>query len=111
MKAGTATKLVLNMITTGAMIRLGKTFGNLMVDLRATNEKLKDRSERILMEVCDVDREKARGLLDASGGTVKTAIVMYFLDVPRDEAERTLEEGGGVIRRVVHRPPPPVRVP
>jgi len=110
MKAGTATKLVLNMITTGAMIRLGKTFGNLMVDLRATNEKLKDRSERILMEVCDVDRDTARGLLDASGGTVKTAIVMYFLDLPRDEAERTLEEGGGVIRRVVHRPPPPVRV-
>jgi N-acetylmuramic acid 6-phosphate etherase len=110
MKAGTATKLVLNMITTGAMIRLGKTFGNLMVDLRATNDKLKDRSERILMEVCDVDRETAHGLLDASGGTVKTAIVMYFLDVPREEAERTLEEGGGVIRRVVHRPPPPVRV-
>ena len=110
MKAGTATKLVLNMITTGAMIRLGKTFGNLMVDLRATNEKLKDRSERILMEVCDVDRDTARGLLDASGGTVKIAIVMYFLDLPRDEAERTLEEGGGVIRRVVHRPPPPVRV-
>ena len=60
MKAGTATKLVLNMITTGAMIRLGKTFGNLMVDLRATNDKLKDRSERILMEVCEVDRDDAR---------------------------------------------------
>ena len=58
MKAGTATKLVLNMITTGAMIRLGKTFGNLMVDLRATNDKLADRSERILMEVCEVDRER-----------------------------------------------------
>ena len=57
MKAGTATKLVLNMITTGAMIRLGKTFGNLMVDLRATNDKLADRSERILMEVCEVDRD------------------------------------------------------
>jgi len=110
MKAGTATKLVLNMITTGAMIRLGKTFGNLMVDLRATNEKLKDRSERILMEVCDVDRATARRLLDESGGVVKTAIVMYFLDVPRDVAERMLEEGGGIIRRVVHRPPPPVRV-
>src|SRR6185436_19807040 len=64
MKAGTATKMVLNMITTGAMIRLGKTYGNLMVDLRATNEKLKDRSERILMEVCEIDRERARGLLD-----------------------------------------------
>jgi N-acetylmuramic acid 6-phosphate etherase len=110
MKAGTATKLVLNTITTGAMIRLGKTFGNLMVDLRATNVKLKDRSERILMEVCGVDRDRARELLDASGGTVKTAIVMHFLSVPRDEAERKLEEGGGVIRRVVERPPPPVRV-
>ena len=66
MKAGTATKLVLNMITTGAMIRLGKTFGNLMVDLRATNDKLVDRSERILMEVCDVDRD--RGARRCSSG-------------------------------------------
>ena len=61
MKAGTATKLVLNMITTGAMIRLGKTFGNLMVDLRATNAKLRDRSERILMEVCEVDARSRAG--------------------------------------------------
>jgi N-acetylmuramic acid 6-phosphate etherase len=70
MKAGTATKLVLNTITTGAMIRLGKTFGNLMVDLRASNVKLKDRSERILMEICDGPRERARDLLELSGGTV-----------------------------------------
>jgi N-acetylmuramic acid 6-phosphate etherase len=109
MKAGTATKLVLNMITTGAMIRLGKTFGNLMVDLRATNNKLKDRSERILMEVCEVTRDEAKTLLAESGGTVKTAIVMHFLGVPRDEAERRLEAGGGVIRRVVKREPPPVK--
>jgi N-acetylmuramic acid 6-phosphate etherase len=109
MKAGTATKLVLNTITTGAMIRLGKTYGNLMVDLRATNNKLKDRSERILMEVCEVDRAAARKLLDAGGGIVKTAIVMHFLSVSREEAESALEEGGGVIRRIVHRPPPPVR--
>jgi N-acetylmuramic acid 6-phosphate etherase len=108
MKAGTATKLVLNTITTGAMIRLGKTYGNLMVDLRATNNKLKDRSERILMEVCEVDRDVARALLDASGGFVKTAIVMNFLGVTRADAERALENGGGVIRRVVDRPPPPV---
>jgi N-acetylmuramic acid 6-phosphate etherase len=108
MKAGTATKLVLNMITTGAMIRLGKTFGNLMVDLRASNLKLKDRSERILMEICDVSREQSRELLEASRGTVKTAIVMYFLGVDREEAERRLDEGGGVIRRVVNREPPPV---
>ena len=108
MKAGTATKLVLNMITTGAMIRLGKTFGNLMVDLRATNDKLRDRSERILMEVCEVDRSRARELLDASGGTVKTAIVMHFLGADREEAERVLSASGGVIRRILDRPPPPV---
>ena len=109
MKAGTATKLVLNMITTGAMIRLGKTYGNLMVDLRATNNKLKDRSERILMEVCEVGRDEARALLAAGDGVVKTAIVMHFLGVGREEAERKLESAGGVIRRVVHREPPPVR--
>jgi N-acetylmuramic acid 6-phosphate etherase len=109
LKAGTATKLVLNMITTGAMIRLGKTFGNLMVDLRATNVKLKDRSERILMEVCSVDRDAARGLLAASNGIVKTAIVMHFLGVSKSEAEQALESAGGVIRRAANRAPPPVR--
>jgi len=108
MKAGTATKLVLNTITTGAMIRLGKTFGNLMVDLRATNDKLRDRSERILMEVCEVDRPQARALLDRSGGTVKTAIVIHFLGVERAEAEAVLEKSGGVIRRILDRAPPPV---
>jgi N-acetylmuramic acid 6-phosphate etherase len=109
MKAGTATKLVLNTITTGAMIRLGKTFGNLMVDLRATNDKLVDRSERILMEVCGVERDEARSLLDLSGGTVKTAIAMYYLGVEREAAERALEQEGGVVRRVLDRAPPPVR--
>jgi len=108
MKAGTATKLVLNTITTGAMIRLGKTFGNLMVDLRATNEKLRDRSERIVMEVCDVDREVAHELLRAADGAVKTAIVMQLLGVDRAAAERCLAEHGGVIRRAVDRAPPPV---
>jgi len=108
LKAGTATKLVLNTITTGAMIRLGKTFGNLMVDLRATNDKLRDRSERILMEVCEVDRPQARALLDRSGGTVKTAIVIHFLGVERAEAEAVLEKSGGVIRRILDRAPPPV---
>jgi N-acetylmuramic acid 6-phosphate etherase len=108
MKAGTATKLVLNMITTGAMIRLGKTYGNLMVDLRATNNKLKDRSERILMEVCEISREDARKLLAQADGVVKTAIVMHFLKISRADADRALDKAGGVIRRVVDRPPPPV---
>ena len=108
MKAGTATKLVLNTITSGAMIRLGKTYGNLMVDLRATNTKLEDRSERIIAEVCEVSREDARALLDRAGGTVKTAIVMHFLSVSRGEAEQALARAGGIIRRAIGRAPPPV---
>jgi N-acetylmuramic acid 6-phosphate etherase len=107
--AGTATKLVLNTITTGAMIRIGKTFGNLMVDMRATNDKLKDRSERIVMEIAGLDRDAARAVLKQSGGVVKTAIVMSLVGVVRAEAERLLAEKGGVIRRVVNREPPPVR--
>ena len=108
LKAGTATKLILNMITTGAMIRLGKTFGNLMIDLRATNAKLVDRSERIVSEVCDVPRADARTLLADAGGRVKLAIVMHALHVSSLEAERRMEEGGGVIRRVIGGDPPPV---
>jgi N-acetylmuramic acid 6-phosphate etherase len=108
MKAGTATKLVLNTITTGAMIRLGKTYGNLMVDLRATNNKLRDRSERIVMEVCGISRDESRAALERAGGRVKLAIVMFKLGLPADEAERALERAGGVIRRVVQEPPPPV---
>jgi len=110
MKAGTATKLVLNIITTGAMIRLGKTYGNLMVDLRATNNKLKDRSERIVVEVCGVTREEARELLAAADRSVKTAIVMQKLGVGRDEALAALEQAGGVIRRAIPDAPPPVHV-
>ncbi len=108
LKAGTATKLILNMITTGAMIRLGKTFGNLMVDLRATNDKLTDRSQRIVAEVCGVDRDAARALLADAGGRVKLAIVMHALGVSREQAEQRLEAAGGVIRRVVPDAPPPV---
>ena len=108
LKAGTATKLVLNTITTGAMIRLGKTYGNLMVDLRATNNKLKDRSERIVVEVCGVTREQARELLAAADKSVKTAIVMQKLGLGRDEALAALERAGGVIRRAIPDAPPPV---
>jgi N-acetylmuramic acid 6-phosphate etherase len=106
LKAGTATKMVLNMITTGAMIRIGKTYGNLMVDLQATNLKLKDRSERILVEVCGISREEARKLIPRAGGSVKTAIVMQKLGVEREAAERQLTDAGGMIRRVVGGPPP-----
>jgi N-acetylmuramic acid 6-phosphate etherase len=108
LKAGTATKLILNMITTGAMIHLGKTFGNLMIDLRATNVKLVDRSERIVSEVSGVTREEARHLINRAGGSVKLAIIMHALGVDRDEAERRIEWGNGVVRRVIGGDPPPV---
>ncbi len=81
MKAGTATKLVLNTITTGAMVLLGKVHGNLMVDLRVTCMKLQDRAERILMETVGVDRNRAEGLLAEADGRVKVAIVMGKLGV------------------------------
>jgi N-acetylmuramic acid 6-phosphate etherase len=106
MKAGTATKLVLNTLTTAAMIRLGKTYGNLMVDLRAWNDKLIDRSERILMETTGLPRTEARGVIDAADGKVKTAIVMARRKVSRDEAERLLEEHEGHLRAIVGDPPP-----
>jgi N-acetylmuramic acid 6-phosphate etherase len=109
MKAGTATKLVLNTITTGAMIRLGKTFGNLMVDLQATNDKLKDRSERIVREVCDVTADEARALLNSAGGSVKLAIVMQKLGASAADAKKKLDAAAGVIRRVLQSPPPPVK--
>ncbi|MGH7650422.1 MAG: N-acetylmuramic acid 6-phosphate etherase [Gemmatimonadaceae bacterium] len=109
MKAGTATKLILNMITTGAMIRLGKTYGNLMVDLKATNNKLVDRSQRIVMEVCGVSREEAKLWLDRADKSVKTAIVMQKKGVSREEAERLLAESGGVVRRVTKDEPPPIQ--
>ena len=103
MKAGTATKLVLNAISTGAMIRIGKTFGNLMVDLRAMSAKLVDRGERIVMEVTGIDRAKARALIDAAGGSVRTAIVMQQRGFTREEAERRAARCGR--RRATRRPP------
>lgn len=108
LKAGTATKLVLNSITTGAMIRLGKTYGNLMVDMKATNNKLTDRAERIVIEVCGVSRAEAQSLLDDAGRSVKLAIVMQKLGLNRDGAMQALESAGGVIRLAIPDAPPPV---
>ena len=109
MKAGTATKLVLNTVTTGAMIRMGRAYGNLRVDLVALSDKLKDRGERIVMEVCGVEREAARRVLADAAGHVKTAIVMLKRRADRATAERLLAEAGGTVRRAVGEPPPPVR--
>ncbi|TWO73381.1 N-acetylmuramic acid 6-phosphate etherase [Caenimonas sedimenti] len=97
MKAGTATKLVLNTISTAAMVKTGKVFGNLMVDLQVTCQKLQDRGERILVDTLAVSREEAARLLDASGGHVKAAIVMAKLGVDAEGARRELEAAGGSI--------------
>ena len=106
MKAGTATKLVLNTISTGAMIRTGRAYGNLMVDLMAWSDKLKDRGLRIVMEACAVDRERARAAIAAAEGSVKLAIVMVKAGVDKDAAAARLERAGGVVRAVVGDPPP-----
>ena len=101
MKAGTATKMVLNMITTGAMVRMGKVLGNLMVDLQVTCAKLKDRGERILMGTLHVERGVAERLLEEAGGSVKVAIVMGRREVGREEAVRLVDEADGHVGRVV----------
>jgi N-acetylmuramic acid 6-phosphate etherase len=106
MKAGTATKLVLNTLTTGAMIRLGKIYGNLMVDLRAWNDKLIDRSQRIVMETTGLDRGAAKRVIQAADGSVKTAIVMARRGVAKNEAEQLLVEHAGRLRPIVGDPPP-----
>ena len=97
LKAGTATKMVLNSITTAAMVRFGKVFGNLMVDLQVTCRKLQDRGERILMVTLDLNRETARELLDRAGGHVKTALVMHRMGLDAREAGEALERAEGVI--------------
>lgn len=100
MKAGTAQKMVLNMLSTAAMIRLGKVYGNLMVDVKVTNEKLKGRARGILEEITGLDAEAAAKLLDESGNQVKVAAVMHHRQVDRETAQRILEENDGFLRRV-----------
>lgn len=99
LKAGTAEKLVLNMLSTAAMVRLGKVYGDLMVDLRATSEKLRRRALRICRETTGADEERCRSALAETGGALKPAIVMLRLGVDRAEAERRLEVAEGSLRR------------
>ncbi len=92
MKAGTATKLALNTISTTLMVRTGRVYQNLMVDVKATNDKLRDRAARIIAELTGFNREAAFDLLDRAGGKVKTAIVMQRLGLSQEEAEARLFE-------------------
>jgi N-acetylmuramic acid 6-phosphate etherase len=104
MKSGTAQKLVLNMLTTTAMIRLGKVYENMMVDLQLTNRKLVERSRRIIMTVTGVDYETAATVLERSDGHVKTALVMLARGVGPEEARKLLDEADGFVRRVTGKP-------
>jgi N-acetylmuramic acid 6-phosphate etherase len=105
LKAGTATKLALNTISTIAFVKLGKTYGNLMVDVRATNDKLTDRAIRILRTLePEISREEAARQLNEAGGGLKPAIVMAKLGVDRRAAERILEEHGGRLRAIIGSP-------
>ena len=105
MKAGTAQKLVLNMLTTATMIRLGKTYGNLMVDVQPTNAKLRERAVRIVKEATGIDEQQAREALREAGDDVKVAIVALLEGVPAAEARARLAVAGGVVRAALCREP------
>ena len=98
LKAGTATKLTLNIITTTLFTKLGKVYGNMMVDLRATNNKLRDRAIRIVSTVCELDRDAAATILDQAESNVKLAIIMHSCQTDCETAKRKLDESGGALR-------------
>lgn len=103
MKSGTSQKLVLNMITTTAMVRMGKTYENMMVDLKMTNKKLVERARRIIMTITGVDYSEAARFLDAADGHVKTALVMILADVNVSEAKSRLDKANGFVRDAIAR--------
>lgn len=101
LKAGTSQKMVLNMLSTAAFTRLGKVCGNFMVDVQATNEKLKRRARRIIRETTGVSEDETERLLDAAEGSVKVAVVMGKSQVSAGEAARMLAEAGGSVRKAL----------
>ena len=101
LKAATATKMVLNMITTTAMVLLGKTYGNLMVDLKPSSSKLVDRARRIIMDICGVGEEESALLFREAGGNLKVAVIMKLGGLPPEEAVRLLRENGGSLKKVL----------
>ncbi len=101
MKSGTAQKMILNMLTTATMIRLGKSYGNIMVDLQLTNAKLRERAKRIIMEITDVEYEKASEVLESAHGHVKTALVMLLANVDAQTATEKLYDADGFIKNAL----------
>jgi N-acetylmuramic acid 6-phosphate etherase len=101
MKSGTAQKLVLNMLTTAAMIRLGKVYENMMIDLQMTNKKLVERSKKIVMTITGISYDEAEDYLKKANGHVKTALVMIKAEVDAEEAKRRLEKAEGFVRKAI----------
>ncbi len=101
MKSGTAQKMVLNMLSTGTMIKLGKVYGNLMVDVKVTNQKLADRASRLVMKIAEVDKIEADNLLKQSNNEVKTAVVMHKHNISAEEARTLLNQANGSLRQVI----------
>jgi N-acetylmuramic acid 6-phosphate etherase len=101
LKAGTAQKMILNMLSTATMIKLGKVYNNLMVDVRVSNIKLADRAQRIVCEVTGIDQEAAATLLEQTGQEVKPAIVMALLGITADEARAKLAAAQGMLATVI----------
>ena len=101
LKSGTAQKLILNMISTASMVRMGKAYQNLMVDVMQTNEKLHTRAENIVMDATGAERAEARSAIDAAGGSVKCAITMLLANCSAQEAKSRLEAAGGHVRTAI----------
>ncbi len=101
LKAATATKMALNMITTTAMVLSGKTYGNLMVDLKPTSSKLVDRATRIIMDICDVQENEAASLFAEAGGSLKVAVVMKLAGLPPNESAGLLAKSGGSLKKAL----------
>ena len=101
LKAGTAEKMILNMISTAAMVQIGKSYGNLMVDVVLSNEKLQVRAENIVMQATGVDRETAKRTIASAGGRCKTAITMILADCTKEEAEQRLVQANGHVRKAI----------
>lgn len=101
MKSGSAQKMILNMLSTGAMIRIGKTYQNYMIDVQMTNEKLVKRGRRIVSEIAGITEDEAEKYIDLSGNNVKTACVMAVKKIGREQAENRLRQAGGILRRVI----------
>ena len=101
LKSGTVTKMALNILSTGTMVKLGKVYGNRMVDVAVTNTKLHDRALRMIQDLTQLDRDAARELLEASGRSVKVALLMHWTQLDRDRAEAMLAKNDGQLRAAV----------